>query len=290
MSTLLSVQDSDDAYEQSIKTIHKPQTNIIGSTVLMVATILGAGILTTPRTYQFVGIGLCTFILLFIGLLNWYSIYMLVEAAAASKSETYEELVHKAIPRYGKYLVAFFFIISLFGTLTSFALIIAGLLSDVAVYIVQQIPSLAGHTGYWFTDKAVLLLIFSCVSLFPLSMLRNISKLEYSSFVAILIVIVFTGVIMVKSITKIHAGEVNWQELKYASFAVGDVFETLPILALAYACQTNILIIQSELAEPTSRRMNFVNIAGNLVSATMYILMGFFWIRVVPERRDREYL
>lgn len=51
-------------------------------------------------------------------------------------------------------------------------------------------------TRAWYTDRAVLVSMFTAAFVFPLSMLRNISKLELSSFAAVIIIIFFTGVVM----------------------------------------------------------------------------------------------
>jgi len=118
-------------------------------------------------------------------------------------------------------------------------------------------------------------------------MLRNISLLEYSSFVAVVLITFFTFVMVFNGSRRIHltlSPPVNgsdvqpivWSHILYASFEIGNIFQALPIIALAYSCQTNVFPIRKELHNPTISRMSMVNLGANLISALLYILMGFF--------------
>lgn len=252
------------------------ETNIPGGIFLLSATVLGAGILAIPHTFDLCGIVNTSIALLVVAVVNSYAIWMMMRASDTVNVTSYEDLADKSFPFLGKYITVFFFNILLFGSLSSFLVIIADLLKDIFRYI---------SPGYhWYTDRTVLLFVFTIIFVFPLSMLRNISLLEYSSFVAVILISFFTGVILYKGSMRIHQTNnnhtdvvpIDWSHVKYASFQLKDIFQSLPIIALAYSCQTNVFPIRAELHDPKIGRMNVVNISANLISAVLYIAMGFF--------------
>lgn len=256
-----------------------PHTGVFGGIFLLSATVLGAGILAIPHTYNLAGIVNASVSLLVVAIINVFSIWMMMKASDAINVESYEELANKSIPYVGKYISMFFFNILLFGSLSSFLVIIADLLQDIVRFI--------SPTYHWYTDRTVVLLVFVILFVFPLCMLRNISLLEYSSFVAVVLITFFTCVITYQGSVRIYYSNhpsndthgylpIDWSHLKLASFRLQDIFQSLPIIALAYSCQTNVFPIRSELTDPTIARMNRVNLGANLISAFLYILMGFF--------------
>lgn len=113
-------------------------------------------------------------------------------------------MAHLAAPSYGRILVVIFMDVLIFGALTGFLVpqpshpfrqfshllqvIIGDLIHPVIAHWDPQLR-------VWYTDTPYLVLGFTVVFVFPLSMLRNISKLEYTSFLAVAIIIVFTGIL-----------------------------------------------------------------------------------------------
>jgi len=113
-------------------------------------------------------------------------------------------------------------------------------------------------------------------------MLRNISKLEYSAFAAVLIIIFFSGVIIVLSCMGLHDGTVSFADKRWGP-TFPAFFNSLAVIALAYSCQMNVFPIWSELENPTPARMNIVNIAAMCLSSILYIMVGIFGYIKFPE-------
>lgn len=263
-----------------------PTTGIFGAILLLTCTILGAGILTMPDQFYSIGIIPTTLLLIFVAVLNWYSIWMMVEAGDESGSTSYEDLAEKTFPRVGKYINTVFIAILLFGALVAYMDIIAGLLKGVVVGITTH--------HYWFTNEYVLLLAFTIIFMFPLCMLRNISKLEYSSFIAVFLIAFFTFVIATWGVIEWARGEVPWNTTIYFGFPPGGVnkhpsvldsiFNVLPTITLAYGCQPNVFSIRSELSNPNKVRTNIFNILTNFLTFGLYLLMGFFGYLCYPDQ------
>lgn len=267
-----------------------PTTGIFGATLLLTCTILGAGILTMPDQFYLIGIIPTTVLLVFVAILNWYSIWMMVEAGDECGATSYEDLAEKTFPKVGKYINTVFIAILLFGALVAYMDIIAGLLQGVVRGIV--------HNHSWYTDQYVLLLAFTIIFMFPLCMLRNISKLEYSSFIAVFLIAFFTFVISTWGVMAWARGEVLWNTTVHLGFPAGGVdnhpsvlksiFNVLPTITLAYGCQPNVFSIRNELSNPNKARTNIFNISTNLLTFGLYLLMGFFGYICYPDQIPYE--
>jgi len=183
-----------------------------------------------------------------------------------------------AAPGYGRPITVIFMDVLIFGALTGFLVIIRSLLLPV-------IDFFAPGLRVWYTDTPYVLLAFTVFFVFPLSMLRNISRLEFTSFLAVAIIIAFTGILSYQGIKKIHDHQIPWEQLKWApkgKDVVDSIFNSLPIIALAYTCQLSVFPIWRELEDPTVRRMNIVNNVTMGLSFLLYIAMGFFGYCLYP--------
>jgi amino acid permease len=252
-----------------------PTTGIIGASFLLCATTLGAGILAIPYAFSVLGIAFGAPLLLLVGIMSISSLWMMLKAGEVSGAKSYEDMVHLAAPGYGRIITVIFMDVLIFGALVGFLVIIGNLIRPV-------IDHWDPFTRVWYTDTPYLILGFTVVFVFPLSMLRNISMLEYTSFLAVAIIIAFTGILSYQSIKKMVDGEVDWHELvwypegKNPKDVLNEVFNVLPIIALAYTCQLSVFPIWKELHQPTVGRMSIVNSITMALSFVLYLAMGFF--------------
>jgi len=127
---------------------------------------------------------------------------------------------------------------------------------------------------------------FTVAFIFPLCMLRNISKLEYSSFAAVAIIVFFTGVIIVMGCEGLANHTADFHDKNWHPMVFKDFFNALPVLALAFTCQMNVFPIWSELHNPTVERMNKINFASMSLSSALYILTGFFGYIMYPDNKE----
>jgi len=196
-----------------------------------------------------------------------------------AQEDTYEMMVEAALPGIGKTITAVFVLLLIFGALSAFLVIIAGILTGNNGIV----PTVTHGLKAWYTNRAVLIFIFTVVFIFPLSMLPNISKLEYSSFAAVAIIIFFTGTIIVIGVKGLRDGTATpFKDLNWYPRNFDDFFNSLPVLALAFTCQMNVFPIRAELHNNTLKRMNIVNFASMVLSGLLYFLVGFFGYIIFP--------
>eukprot|EP01127_Copromyxa_protea_P004477 TRINITY_DN14338_c0_g1_i1.p1 TRINITY_DN14338_c0_g1~~TRINITY_DN14338_c0_g1_i1.p1 ORF type:complete len:445 (+),score=66.43 TRINITY_DN14338_c0_g1_i1:178-1335(+) len=215
--------------------------------------------------------------LVIVSLLSVYSIWMMLWSSEVSKQKTYENLVEATLPRAGRIITSIFVLLLIFGALSGFLIIIGDILCGNNGIVPFITPVKA-----WYTDRDVLVSFVTALFVFPLCMLRNISKLEYSAFAAVIIIIFFTGVIMVLSIQELIQGKITFKTVPWYPTDFNKFFNALPVIALAFTCQMNIFPIWSELHNPTLRRMNIVNISSITLSGALYFLVGLFGFVLYP--------
>lgn len=252
-----------------------PSVSIAGSIVLLCATTLGAGILAIPNTVALVGFGMGLAALVFFGICSIYSIYMLLVAGDRMKLKSYEEVVEAAFPKVGRILTTIFMNLLLFGALTGFMVIIADQVNDVVIF------ASGGHVAF-YTDKNFLLALVAVFIIFPLSMLKNISKLEYSSFAAVAIIFFFTIIVIIVVSKRLAYNLVDWSQIKGFDLSAKGIFKATPIMSLAYTCQGSIFPIWLELSDRSLYRMNIVQICANIFSGILYCIVGFFGYLFFP--------
>jgi len=252
-----------------------PSVGLFGSTVLLCATTLGAGILAIPATIALVGVGLGLIALVFFGACSIYSIYMLISSGDQLKVYSYENVVEGAFPKVGRILTTIFMDILLFGALTGFMVIIADQVFEVVGFG-------SGGVEAFYTKKEFLLVMIAALIIFPLCMLKNISLLEYSSFAAVGIIFCFTIIIIIIVSKRIYYNLVVWPDIKIFDFTAKGIFKATPIMSLAYTCQGSIFPIWRELRGPQKYPklslwpMNIVQITANIFSGTLYCIVAFF--------------
>jgi len=140
-------------------------------------TILGSGTLCLPFAMECSGSLLGTGTMLAIALTTCYSVNILLKAsdqAGPGVPQNYEGLGFATLGRGGTYISEFTFIFGGFGTLMSYFIFIGQLISDVF-----GIPT-AGQK--WVSLAAVVVVVM------PLSCLKDVSSLKYSSLAAVLTV------------------------------------------------------------------------------------------------------
>jgi len=258
----------DAREELQIKEL-RPETGILGSSVLLCATTLGAGILAIPHTVNLLGIYVGIATIAFFGVCTGYSIYLLLVAGDMANVRSYESLMETAFPKVGKILTTIFINVLIFGGLTGFLVIIADSYDGVMNYFME------GNRP-WYTDKNYGMLIIAAAIVFPLSLVRNISKLEYSSLAAVVIIGGFTFIVIIIGCKQIIWDRVNWPLVTNVEYSAASIFAATPIVSLAYTCQMSIFPIWNELRNPTVNRMNIVQMTATIFSGILYCIMGFF--------------
>jgi len=236
------------------------KSSINSSVFVLSATTLGAGILALPNAFSQLGWILGGLMLLAVGLTTSYSIRLLLNTAHAVGATTYEDLGAVMYPRRGRTIVVATTLVLIFGSLTAFFVIIADTVTPAmqSLFGYEEAAAASSSTTHipFLLRRAFVL---SCVALcvvFPLCLLKSIHALEKCSFLAVGIILVFSLIVIVHAAEQLSDGTAGpdaegknpnvGRNVKPFNFGV-TMFEALPVICLAFTCQTMVFPIWAAL-------------------------------------------
>ena len=141
-------------------------------------------------------------------------------------------------------------------------------------------------TDAWYSDRDFVITLASVIFVLPLCLLKRISLLGYSSFLAIVMVYYFTMMVVVYSIigttdsngnptysllndaSDIFQNQIDWWNWSF------QFFQCAPIICFAFQCHLSSVPIYNELKDRTPKRMAIVCIFGLGNCLLLYTLCG----------------
>jgi len=114
-----------------------------------------------------------------------------------------------------------------------------------------------------------------CVSLtvvFPLSLLRNMSSLRFTSLLSVSCSLFLTVVLLTQFLASSPLSRMSLDREHLASFEIKNIFLTLPFFIYGYNCQPNIFPIYKELGTAEKKPMQKVIISGVGVGFCSYVV------------------
>ncbi|XP_070962024.1 sodium-coupled neutral amino acid transporter 5-like isoform X1 [Oncorhynchus clarkii lewisi] len=259
--------------------------------------IMGSGILGLAYAMSNTGIVLFLILLLCIAVLSAYSIHLLLRSAGVVGIRAYEQLGHRAFGQPGKVLAGSIITMHNIGAMSSYLFIVK---SELPL-VMQAFLGLKDNTGEWYLDGKYLIIIVSVIIVFPLSLMRHLGYLGYTSGFSLSCMVFFLISVIYKKfnipcpLEKItsqdnHLVSVLGESHDNHSFVSSDVdfceaqsftinmktAYTIPILAFAFVCHPEVLPIYTELRDATKKRMQTVANISILAMFVMYGLTAIF--------------
>ncbi|XP_072311060.1 sodium-coupled neutral amino acid symporter 2 [Eucyclogobius newberryi] len=273
--------------------------------------IMGSGILGLSYAMANTGIALFVILLVSVAIFSLYSVHLLLKTANEGGALVYEQLGYKAFGMPGKLAASISITMQNIGAMSSYLFIVKYELPIV-------IQSFTGTSnGEWYTNGDYLVLLVSAVIILPLSLLKNLGYLGYTSGLSLLCMVFFLIVVIIKkfqipcplqfmdeaalneSLSKMfnstsphlnHSTTDNSEDVctpKYVVFNSQTVY-AVPILTFAFVCHPAILPMYEELKDRSRKKMQGVANVSFLAMFIMYLLAALFGyltfnIHVEPE-------
>ncbi|XP_023808136.1 sodium-coupled neutral amino acid transporter 2 [Oryzias latipes] len=267
--------------------------------------IMGSGILGLSFAMANTGIALFVILLVAVAIFSLYSVHLLLKTANEGGALVYEQLGYKAFGIPGKLAASCSITMQNIGAMSSYLYIVKYELPIV----IQSFTGASG--GEWYVNGDYLVLMVSLVIILPLSMLRNLGYLGYTSGLSLLCMVFFLIVVIIKKfqipcpLTALEAANETLRNLsvfvnasaaddgednckpKYFVYNSQTVY-ALPILTFAFVCHPAILPMYEELKDRSRRKMQNVANVSFLAMFIMYLLAALFGyltfnIHVEPE-------
>uniref|UniRef100_A0A8C1ID31 Solute carrier family 38 member 4 n=1 Tax=Cyprinus carpio TaxID=7962 RepID=A0A8C1ID31_CYPCA len=290
---------------------HHPGHASFGMSVFNLSNaIMGSGILGLSFAMANTGIILFVILLLGVAVLSLYSVHLLLVTAKEGGSLIYEKLGERAFGWPGK--------MAAFGSIT---LQNIGAMSSYLFIVKYELPEvIRAFLGEWYLNGNYAVVLVSIGIILPLSLLKNLGYLGYTSGFSLSCMVFFLGVVRFSSFVT------NASALAYISEAQPDrhaplhdplhsavqftphpqdhqdmctpkyfVFNsqtayTIPILAFAFVCHPEVLPIYSELKDRSRRKMQKVSNLSILAMLVMYLLSALFGYLTFYDHVEAELL
>eukprot|EP01130_Rhizamoeba_saxonica_P017427 TRINITY_DN8441_c0_g1_i1.p1 TRINITY_DN8441_c0_g1~~TRINITY_DN8441_c0_g1_i1.p1 ORF type:complete len:465 (+),score=48.92 TRINITY_DN8441_c0_g1_i1:210-1397(+) len=229
---------------------------------------MGGGILALPFCLKEIGLIGGVFMILTVACLVLYTSKLLLFTSiyVFGRSSSYKELSEKALgPWIGPLSVDLSIVLFLYGALTAYIVVIGDAIT----------PSISDLIGFdvprELVSGATALLI-----LFPLSSLRNIDSLQYTSAIAVVCILFMAGSISISSVMFITKPEYDPSQIDFMGQGFAGLFVSLPIVTFSYTFQPNLFPVWSEMKDYTSKTVTKSVFSSIGLVSTTYILVGIF--------------
>ncbi|XP_061922278.1 sodium-coupled neutral amino acid symporter 2-like [Entelurus aequoreus] len=275
---------------------HQGNTSFGMSVFNLGNAIMGSGILGLSYAMANTGIALFVILLVSVAIFSLYSVHLLLKTANEGGALVYEQLGYKAFGLPGKLAASCSITMQNIGAMSSYLYIVKYELPIVIQAFVET-------NGEWYTNGDYLVLLVSLVIILPLSLLRNLGYLGYTSGLSLLCMVFFLIVVIIKKFQipcplpeDVHAGNETFSKLLNATLSPNNatakdyndvctpkyfVFNSqtvyaVPILTFAFVCHPAILPMYEELKDRSRRKMQGVANVSFLAMFIMYLLAALF--------------
>uniref|UniRef100_A0A665V7U2 Sodium-coupled neutral amino acid transporter 4-like n=1 Tax=Echeneis naucrates TaxID=173247 RepID=A0A665V7U2_ECHNA len=271
-------------YEECHEEYHPGHTSFGMSVFNLSNAIMGSGILGLSFAMANTGIVLFTVLLIAVAILSLYSVHLLLVTAKEGGSLIYEKLGERAFGWPGKMAAFGSITMQNIGAMSSYLFIVKYELPEV----IRAFLGLEEITGEWYLNGNYLVVFVSIGVILPLSLLKNLGYLGYTSGFSLSCMVFFLGVVS-------SAFNV---ELAHTCFLISFLYfisssqtaYTVPILAFAFVCHPEVLPIYSELKDRSRRKMQSVSNLSILAMLVMYMLSALFGYLTFYDNVEAELL
>ncbi|XP_061922276.1 sodium-coupled neutral amino acid transporter 4-like [Entelurus aequoreus] len=181
-------------YEEYHEEYHPGHTSFGMSVFNLSNAIMGSGILGLSYAMANTGIVLFTLLLIGVAVLSLYSVHLLLMTAKEGGSLIYEKLGERAFGWPGKIAAFGSIIMQNIGAMSSYLFIVKYELPEV----IRAFLGLEEITGEWYLNGNYLVIFVSMGIILPLSLLKNLGYLGYTSGFSLSCMVFFLGVLIYK--------------------------------------------------------------------------------------------
>uniref|UniRef100_A0A671VKI3 Solute carrier family 38 member 4 n=1 Tax=Sparus aurata TaxID=8175 RepID=A0A671VKI3_SPAAU len=251
--------------------------------------IMGSGILGLSYAMANTGIVLFTILLVAVAILSLYSVHLLLMTAKEGGSLIYEKLGERAFGWPGKMAAFGSIIMQNIGAMSSYLFIVKYELPEV----IRAFLALEESSGEWYLNGNYLVVFVSIGIILPLSLLKNLGYLGYTSGFSLSCMVFFLGVVSSASLKLKWMDELTMSHILMAlifMFFPPQTAYTVPILAFAFVCHPEVLPIYSELKDRSRKKMQNVSNLSILTMLIMYMLSALFGYLTFYDNVEAELL
>jgi len=250
---------------------HYSEGSIRGSVFNLCSATLGAGALSVPFAFRGMGAGIGCALLVLVAITTSFSVHLIIVTRIRSGLRTFGEIADGVFGNAVGNIVQSAIVIFCFGTGVAYC----KTLRDILEISLRAMPKKVTDK---VTDKEAMLMLWA-VALMPLSLLKSMSSLRFSSLFGVASIMYVSLLVTIHSLDSLitHKVQPNWSDPKlWAVPNAGKIIMNLPILLFAFTCQVNVLDVWDDLSNASDRRMGKVTHRSMLLCLVVYVSVGLF--------------
>lgn len=252
-------------------TSQQQQTGKFGAITNYLNTILGAGIIGIPYAISQCGCVAGVLLLLFVAALTDKSLRLIIESAKhhpiirQKEVCTFEDLMSYTFGPYGSIFILWCMFVIAYGSMVAYLLVVKD-----TIPVILQMLNIEVDIG-----RELMLVITSMCIMLPLSMMKDLASLAFTSFLSIFAAI--TTVILTVVLSPIQQNVRNEggiiQVVKNEAIKP-SLFIGLSILSDAFACHHAAYIVYGSLRKPSKRRWGLVTFHSLSLATIVFTVFG----------------
>ncbi|CAK9323911.1 unnamed protein product [Citrullus colocynthis] len=256
------------------------KTASVSGAVFNVSTsIIGAGIMSIPFTLKVLGIIPAVVLIMLVAFMTDLSVELLLRFTHSGESTTYAGVMKESFGPIGSVATQICVMITNLGCLIMYLIIIGDVFSgnkgggeEVHLGVLQQWFGI-----HWWNSREFSILFTVVFILLPLVLYQRVDSLRFSSFVSVVLAVVFVGISSVMAIIAMVEGKTKSTRLipevkDETSFF--ELFTAVPVIVTAFTFHFNVHPISFELRN--SRDMMAAVRVALLLCAIIYFTIGIF--------------
>lgn len=252
--------------------------SISGAVFNISTTMIGAGIMSIPAAIKVLGIVPGFLLILFVAFFTEVTVEFLLRYTKSGKSTTYAGIVGESFGAVGSVAVQICVIITLFGALIIYLIIIGDVLCGSKSGETLHLGILQEWFGiHWWNSRAFAILFIVLFVMLPLVWQKRVDSLKYTSAISVLLAVLFVVICSAMAIQALWEGK-STQKLRllpdFSKVSVFDLFTTVPIFVTGFGFHVNVHPIRVELGKPTE--MSLAVRISLAITVAIYSAIGFF--------------
>ncbi|KAI4919464.1 hypothetical protein J4E90_001599 [Alternaria incomplexa] len=247
----------------------RPRSGMRSAFMNMANSIIGAGIIGQPYAVRNAGLVTGTALLIGLTIVVDWTIRLIVINSKLSGTDSFQATVQHCFGKSGLIAISLAQWLFAFGGMVAFCVVVGDTIPRV---LDSMFPALADMPFLWLLTnrRAIMILLILGIS-FPLSLYRDISKLAKASGLAL----VSMTIIIVTVVTQAFRVPAELKgQLRGNLIIRPGIFEAIGVIAFAFVCHHNSLLIYGSLRKPTIDRFTRVTHYSTSISLVACLVMA----------------
>ena len=289
VSVRMDMEDDVDARERELewatrlKALKEEKTRALPlrSVFNLCVASIGAGLLSFPYAFKDTGVaGGLTVCVVFM-VLGGLGLHVLAKAALSLREfpDSYQSLLEAIIGRKVAVFATLTMLLYLAGSCIVYLTVVGNLLS----------PLIKSFTGGGFISSSwLIIIVVGWAAIFPLTLLRNITVLGFTSALAVLAIVFAAGYVTYRGAVlpkdKVP-DDINWGFNFDLDFLLG-----VPIIAFGFQCHILLVPVCAEMRRRNIERIDLAIVVAMIACLIIYVLTGLFGYYTFGSAIDADFL